>query len=121
EFTATALADILSPAEATALVGVRGRAMAQAAAEADTAMAAVVGPDPEASSQAIHRAGLVSANVNGGGQIVAAGTREALDAFAASPPEKTRVIPLAVAGAFHTQHMAPAVPDVRSEEHTSEL
>jgi [acyl-carrier-protein] S-malonyltransferase len=40
---------------------------------------------------------------------VAAGTLEQLAALAADPPPKTRVIPLQVAGAFHTSHMAPAV------------
>ena len=43
------------------------------------------------------------------GQVVAAGTLEQLRALAAAPPAKARVIPLQVAGAFHTQHMAPAV------------
>lgn len=53
--------------------------------------------------------GLTPANMNGAGQIVAAGTLEQLAAFAADPPEKARVRPLSVAGAFHTEHMAPAV------------
>jgi len=112
EFAATALAGVLTGAEATALVGVRGRAMARAAALAQTGMAAVVGPDPQAATAAITAAGLVPANVNGGGQIVAAGLTADLEALAANPPEKTRVIPLAVAGAFHTEHMAPAVEDL---------
>src|SRR5699024_10882443 len=112
EFAATAIASVLTEAEATALVGVRGRAMAAAAAQAETGMAAVIGPDPQAASEAILAADLVPANVNGGGQIVAAGTSAALAAFAENPPAKTRVIPLAVAGAFHTEHMAPAVADV---------
>lgn len=112
EFAATAIASVLTEAEATALVGVRGRAMAAAAAQAETGMAAVIGPDPQAASEAILAADLVPANVNGGGQIVAAGTSGALAAFAENPPAKTRVIPLAVAGAFHTEHMAPAVADV---------
>ncbi len=112
EFAAVSIANVLSKVDATALVGVRGRAMARAASEAETAMAAVMGPDPEASTQAITAAGLVPANVNGGGQIVAAGTREAIEAFAENPPARTRVIPLQVAGAFHTQHMASAVADV---------
>ena len=53
--------------------------------------------------------GLTAANENGAGQIVVAGTLEQLDAFAADPPEKARLRPLQVAGAFHTTHMAPAV------------
>ena len=55
------------------------------------------------------RHGLTAANVNGAGQVVAAGTLEQLAALAADPPAKARVIPLQVAGAFHTAHMAPAV------------
>lgn len=112
EFAATAISGVLSTTEATRLVGVRGRAMARAAAEESTGMAAVIGPDPDATIAAITAANLTPANVNGGGQVVAAGTRADLDAFAEAPPEKTRVIPLAVAGAFHTAHMASAVPDV---------
>lgn len=112
EFAAVAAAGILSPAAAVELVGVRGRAMAAAAAAADTGMSAVVGGDADEVAEAIVAAGLVPANVNGGGQIVAAGARAELDALAAHPPAKARVIPLAVAGAFHTRHMAPAVEQV---------
>ena len=59
--------------------------------------------------QAIDEAALVAANSNGAGQIVAAGPLEAIEAFAANPPARARVIPLKVAGAFHTQAMASAV------------
>jgi len=41
--------------------------------------------------------------------VEGAGTREQLDALAAEPPAKARLMPLSVAGAFHTEHMAPAV------------
>ncbi|MFC6343095.1 ACP S-malonyltransferase, partial [Nocardioides hankookensis] len=41
--------------------------------------------------------------------IVAAGTLEQLAAFADEPPTKARLMPLSVAGAFHTRHMEPAV------------
>lgn len=118
EFAATAIAGVLSPGQATGLVGVRGRAMAGAAAEAQTGMAAVIGPDAAASEAAILAANLVPANINGAGQIVAAGTIADLEAFAAEPPARTRVIPLAVAGAFHTQHMAPAVNEVAAAAQT---
>jgi [acyl-carrier-protein] S-malonyltransferase len=40
---------------------------------------------------------------------VAAGTTEQLAALAAHPPTRARLIPLSVAGAFHTVHMRPAV------------
>ncbi len=57
---------------------------------------------------AIDDAGLYPANRNGAGQIVAAGSIAGLDKLAAAPPAKARVIPLQVAGAFHTPYMAPA-------------
>src|SRR5699024_8969021 len=52
---------------------------------------------------------LTPANMNSAGQVVAAGTLEQLAALAAAPPARARVIPLQVAGAFHTSHMQPAV------------
>ena len=54
------------------------------------------------------------ANINGAGQIVAAGTRAQLDALAADPPAGARLRPLSVAGAFHSPHMAPAVDALRA-------
>ena len=109
EFTAAALAGVLSPEQALVLVRERGRAMAAAGAVTPTGMSAVLGGDPDEVASALAGHGLTAANANGGGQVVAAGTLEQLAALAAAPPAKTRVIPLQVAGAFHTHHMAPAV------------
>ena len=69
-------------------------------------MAAVLGGDREVVLRAIADLGLVAANDNGGGQIVAAGDLDALSRLA---PEGARVRALAVAGAFHTSYMQPAV------------
>ena len=80
---------------------------------------AVLGGDEEQVRAAIEEAGLTAANANGGGQIVAAGTAAELEAFAAAPPARTRVIPLKVAGAFHTEHMRPAVDDLAA--HVADL
>ena len=113
EFAAAAAAGALSPAGALALVGTRGRAMAEAAAQAPTGMSAVVGGRPEEVDAALAAHDLVAANVNGGGQVVAAGLRADLEALAAEPPARARVIPLAVAGAFHTDYMAAAVDAVQ--------
>jgi [acyl-carrier-protein] S-malonyltransferase len=109
EFTATALAGVVSGAQAMSLVATRGRAMAQASAVTPTGMAAVLGGDPDEVLATIERHGLTPANVNGAGQVVAAGTLEQIEALRSDPPAKARVIPLQVAGAFHTHHMAPAV------------
>jgi [acyl-carrier-protein] S-malonyltransferase len=109
EFAAAALAGVLTGDQAIVLVRERGRAMAAASAVTATGMSAVVGGRPEEVAAALEAAGLTAANVNGAGQVVAAGTMEQLAALAASPPGRARVIPLQVAGAFHTHHMAPAV------------
>jgi len=114
ELAAAAVAGVLTDDEALSLVAVRGAAMARAAAVTPTGMSAVLGGDPDDVLAALSEHGLVPANVNGGGQVVAAGTLEALAAFAAAPPARTRVIALQVAGAFHTEHMAPAVDELRS-------
>jgi [acyl-carrier-protein] S-malonyltransferase len=91
------------------LVRERGRAMAEAAAKTATGMTAVLGGDREEVLAALEAQGLVPANNNGPGQIVAAGTMEQLEALAEHPPAKARLMPLSVAGAFHTEHMEPAV------------
>lgn len=113
ELAALAVAGVLTPADAVALAGVRGRAMAQAAAAVTTGMSAVVGGTREEVLEAIARSGAVVANVNSAGQVVAAGTPGQLADLAADPPARARVIPLAVAGAFHTSYMASAVDAVR--------
>ncbi|WP_421734147.1 ACP S-malonyltransferase [Cellulomonas sp.] len=114
ELAAAVIAGVLTDDEALRLVTVRGSAMARAAAATPTGMSAVLGGDPDEVLAALAAHGLVPANVNGGGQVVAAGTLDALAAFAASPPAKARVIALQVAGAFHTEHMAPAVAELRA-------
>ncbi|MFH9083372.1 ACP S-malonyltransferase [Streptomyces sp. NPDC017673] len=110
EITAAAFAGVLDDTAALGLVRKRGLAMADAAAVTETGMAALLGGDPETSVAHLEKLGLTPANINGAGQIVAAGTLEQLAALAEDKPEGVRkVIPLKVAGAFHTRHMAPAV------------
>ena len=113
ELAAGAIAGVLSAEDAMRLVGVRGRAMAKAAAAEATGMTAVLGGDRDEALAALAGHGLTPANVNGAGQIVAAGTMAQLDALAAAPPAGARLRPLSVAGAFHTVHMAPAVDALR--------
>ncbi|MEU6180932.1 ACP S-malonyltransferase [Streptomyces coeruleorubidus] len=110
EITAASLAGVLPHEEALRLVRTRGLAMAEAAAVTETGMAALLGGDPEVTVPHLEKLGLTPANINGAGQIVAAGTKEQLAALEADKPEGVRkVVPLKVAGAFHTHHMAPAV------------
>jgi len=110
EITAAAFAGVLSDTAALSLVRTRGQAMAEAAAITPTGMSALLGGDPEVSAEHLKKLGLTPANVNGAGQIVAAGTLEQLAELNENKPEGVRkVVPLKVAGAFHTHHMAPAV------------
>ncbi|MFE2633488.1 ACP S-malonyltransferase [Streptomyces scopuliridis] len=110
ELAATALAGVVPDEVALSLVRARGLAMAEAAAIAETGMAALLGGEPETTFAHLEKLGLTPANVNGAGQIVAAGTREQLAALEADMPEGVRrVVALKVAGAFHTHHMASAV------------
>jgi [acyl-carrier-protein] S-malonyltransferase len=121
ELATGAIAGVVSAQDAMRLVGVRGRAMAEAAAARETSMTAVLGGDEETVLRSIEAHGLTPANINGAGQIVAAGTAEQLAAFAADPPAGARLRPLQVAGAFHTSHMAPAVEALRAAAATVEV
>ncbi|MCY1717308.1 ACP S-malonyltransferase [Microbacterium sp. SL62] len=114
EIAALAASGVLSDQDALRLVGLRGRAMAEAAATVETGMSAVVGGDETAVLERLEALGLTPANYNGGGQIVAAGELPALAELAAEAPRGTRVIPLQVAGAFHTRFMEPAVGTLRA-------
>ena len=109
EITAAAGVGVLSAEQAMVFVRERGRAMAEASAVTPTSMTAIIGGEPEEVLAALEAHGLTAANNNGSGQIVAAGTTQQLAALAADPPRRSRLIPLSVAGAFHTVHMQPAV------------
>ena len=110
EITAAVVAGVITPLDAMKLVRARGIEMAKAASVSPAGMAAVLGGEREVVLRAITDLGLVAANDNGGGQIVAAGD---LDALAQLAPDGARVRSLAVAGAFHTSYMQPAVEPMR--------
>jgi len=118
EFAAAAASGILSDADAMRLVAVRGAAMAEAATAVATGMSAVIGGDEAALLEQLAALGLSPANYNGGGQLVVAGDLAALQQLAENPPAGARVIPLQVAGAFHTSYMEPAVARLREEAAT---
>jgi [acyl-carrier-protein] S-malonyltransferase len=113
ELTVAGISGVLSPESALILVRERGRSMAKAAATTATGMTAILGGDAKEVLAKLDELGLTPANVNGAGQVVAAGTLDQLAALAADPPSGARLRPLAVAGAFHTDHMAPAIDKLR--------
>lgn len=108
EFTAAAIAGVLSDAQALVMVSTRAIAMAKAAAEVPSSMAAVLGGEAVDINAKLEALSLLSANYNGAGQVVVAGPKAAILQLVANPPEKARVIELKVAGAFHTPFMESA-------------
>ncbi|MFD4407829.1 ACP S-malonyltransferase [Nocardia sp. NPDC058499] len=108
ELAAAAVAGVISADQAVTLAAIRGAEMAKACALEPTGMSAVLGGDEAAVLARLEELELVPANRNATGQIVAAGRLDALAELAANPPEKARVRALPVAGAFHTEFMAPA-------------
>ncbi len=114
EFAAAAIAGVVSDDDALRLVRTRGLAMAEAAAQVPTGMSAVIGGDADALAARLAELGLEAANLNGAGQTVVAGELNNLAALAAEPIAGSRVIPLQVAGAFHTSYMSRAVEQLRT-------
>ncbi|MFI1221065.1 MULTISPECIES: ACP S-malonyltransferase [unclassified Streptomyces] len=115
EITAATLAGVIDDEAAMRFVRTRGLGMAEAAAVTETGMAALLGGDPDVTVPHLEKLGLTPANINGSGQVVAAGTAAQIAALEADMPEGVRrVVVLKVAGAFHTHHMAPAVEKLRA-------
>lgn len=108
EITAAHISGILDAEASLKFVKARGEQMARAAALAESSMAAVVGGDQELVLAELEKLGLFAANYNGKGQIVAAGAASKIQELIQSPPSGTRVVGLAVAGAFHTSFMESA-------------
>ncbi len=113
ELAAAAMAGVFDADDAVALAAVRGRQMAAACAEEPTGMAAVMGGEPDEIISWLAEFDLVGANINGAGQVVAAGSRTALEKLAGAARPGTKVIALKVAGAFHTRYMASAEAALR--------
>jgi [acyl-carrier-protein] S-malonyltransferase len=114
EIAAAVIGGIFTAEQGISFVKERGEAMAAAAALESTSMAAVLGGDQADVESALAALELEPANYNGSGQIVAAGSKAGIEALQATPPAGARVIPLQVAGAFHTRYMKPAVERLSS-------
>jgi [acyl-carrier-protein] S-malonyltransferase len=110
EFSALVASGLLSIEDGARLIGVRGAAMARAAAANDGSMIALMGGDEGAREALTGLDGVWVANINGTGQIVVSGTRAGLDDLLARHKDLgwRRATPLPVGGAFHSPLMAPA-------------
>ena len=124
EYSANVAAGTLEFADALALVRRRGRYMQEAVPVGTGAMAAVLGLDAPtvaaACADASHGDVVSAANINGGGQVVISGARDAVARAGARAKElgARRVIPLQVSAPFHCALMTPAqdrlAPELRS-------
>jgi len=114
EFSALAAAGVLPLRDAARLVAARGAAMRVAARDRPGTMAVLVGTDAadgvDAWSAAVRAEGheVWAANHNGPAQVVIAGTPDGVRRVGERVPPGTRVLPIAVAGAFHTPLMGGA-------------
>jgi len=113
EFAAAAIAGVLTDEEAIELVGIRADAMASAAKSESTSMAAILGGEESEVLAKLSALELEPANFNGANQIVAAGLKSQIEKLVENPPEKSKVIELKVAGAFHTRFMQSAIASVK--------
>jgi [acyl-carrier-protein] S-malonyltransferase len=109
EIAAYAIAGVMAADDAVSLAATRGAEMAKACAAEPTGMSALLGGDEAEVLTRLEQLDLVAANRNATGQIVAAGPLTALEKLAEDPPARARVRALGVAGAFHTEFMAPAL------------
>jgi [acyl-carrier-protein] S-malonyltransferase len=124
EYSANVAAGTLAFADALRLVRRRGQYMQEAVPVGEGAMAAIIGLDADAVAQACAEAAqgqVVSpANLNGAGQVVIAGARDAVAraSEAARARGARRAIPLPVSAPFHCALMQPAqdrlAPELRA-------
>jgi [acyl-carrier-protein] S-malonyltransferase len=119
EYTALCAAGVIDYDSALAAVSARGKAMAEAADSEDSGMAALIGADLELARSVVERRSaeggrLELANINAPGQIVVAGSAVDIDWLSENSRDLgvRRVIPLKVAGAFHSSFMESAADEV---------
>jgi [acyl-carrier-protein] S-malonyltransferase len=114
EYSAHVAAGTLGFADALGIVRRRGRYMQEAVPVGEGAMAAIIGLDAEQVTRACADAAqgevVSTANLNGAGQVVIGGSREAVKRASARARDlgARRVIPLNVSAPFHTPLMSPA-------------
>ncbi|HXU82613.1 MAG TPA: ACP S-malonyltransferase, partial [Polyangia bacterium] len=122
EYSALVAAGALRLADAVKVVNLRGKFMQEAVAPGEGAMAAIVNLDragvEAACAEAARELGAVvsPANHNGGGQIVIAGAKGAVERASALCKERGgKVIPLKVSAPFHCALMKPAADRLAAE------
>jgi [acyl-carrier-protein] S-malonyltransferase len=110
ELTAYAAAGVYDFATGLRVVAERSRLMQQACERTVGAMAAVVGEDRAKVAELCREFDIEAANFNAPGQIIVSGEKAKVEAAvgAAKARGMKKVIPLNVAGAYHSRLMEPA-------------
>ncbi len=108
EYTALTAAGSFIFEDALKLVRLRGEAMNKATTQNKGTMAAVLGVEADILEKVILRSNCFIANDNAPGQQVISGKFAHIESAIDLISEAKRVVPLKVAGAFHTPYMEPA-------------
>jgi len=110
EITALTAAGVFDFATGLRVVAERGRLMQQACEQSVGGMAAVIGEERGAVATLCREFGIEAANFNAPGQIIVSGEKASVEAAVAAAKERgmKKVIPLNVAGAYHSRLMEPA-------------
>ena len=110
ELTAYAAAGVFDFATGLRLVAERGRLMQQACEQTTGGMAAVIGEERAKVAELCQEFGVETANFNAPGQIIISGEKARIETAVAAAKARgmKKVIPLNVAGAYHSRLMEPA-------------
>ena len=110
EVTAYAAAGVFDFPKGLGIVAERGRLMQAACEKSDGAMVAIIGESRESVLDVCRGSGVEAANFNAPGQIIISGEKAAVAAAveAAKARGFKKIIPLNVAGAYHSRLMEPA-------------
>ena len=110
EVTAYCAAGVFDFATGLRIVAERGRLMQQACLETEGGMAAVIGEDRVRVLELCDAFDIQAANFNAPGQIIISGEKTKVEAAVAGAKERgmKKVMPLNVAGAYHSRLMEPA-------------
>jgi [acyl-carrier-protein] S-malonyltransferase len=121
EYTALALSEFISYSDALKIISVRGASMQKAVENSDSTMAAVLTSDLKQTIDAVEAlnnqgVSINISNFNDGSQIVIGGLKDDIDYLKSNPVDLNakRVIPLDVAGAFHSKFVSSAKQEVQN-------
>lgn len=110
EVTAYAAAGVFDFATGLRIVAERGRLMQQACEQTSGSMAAIIGEERPKVQDLCREFDIEAANFNAPGQIIVSGEKSKVAAAVAAAKDRgiKKVMPLNVAGAYHSRLMEPA-------------